>query len=265
MDRRSAEYHGRGIGENRWYRCCDSAGQEVDSAAAGSWAAVLYKPHDSVQRANNFVISDADYIEALTEIDIQTPDPDIIRKRRTGQSCHFIGCKFNEQLLRSYARQIIKRSGDNPLCDRRSGRALSQRAPLSTRATPEGGSDWGSVVWLSYCLPTSGLVKPIRQLISAYCESLNARKPFQMKPVSRELSARMNAQAMELGREHDDAISVALSTSASFLFLHAPAPIPSLTHWPLAEIHCLRYGMQVATASWGSLTDGRGKPMMPAG
>jgi SIR2-like domain len=101
-----------GNGENRWYRFYDSLGQEVDSAVAGSWATVLYKPHGSVQPANNFLISDADYVEALTEIDIQTPIPDIIEKRRTGQTFLFIGCRFNDQLLRSYARQIIKRSAD---------------------------------------------------------------------------------------------------------------------------------------------------------
>ncbi|MGY3473358.1 SIR2 family NAD-dependent protein deacylase [Bradyrhizobium ottawaense] len=101
-----------GIGENRWYRFYDSVGQEVDSAVAGSWATVLYKPHGSVQPANNFLISDADYVEALTEIDIQTPIPDIIKERRTGQTFLFIGCRFNDQLLRSYARQIIKRSAD---------------------------------------------------------------------------------------------------------------------------------------------------------
>ncbi|WP_225186689.1 SIR2 family protein [Bradyrhizobium sp. NBAIM01] len=177
MDGRSEKYHPRGIGENRWYHCYDSACQEVDSAVAGSWAAVLYKPHNSVQRANNFVISDADYVEALTEIDIQTPNPDIITERRTLTVLSLHGLSFHEQLLRSYARQIVKRSGDNPPCDRRSGRALSQLAPLSTRTTPCTAADWGSLARLSYCLPSSGLVKRIRQLISAYCESLNERKP----------------------------------------------------------------------------------------
>jgi hypothetical protein len=100
-----------GIGENRWYRFYDFSGQEVDSAVAGSWATVLYKPHGSVHPANNFLISDADYVEALTEIDIQTPIPDIIQERRSGRAFLFIGCRFNDQLLRGYARQIIKRSG----------------------------------------------------------------------------------------------------------------------------------------------------------
>lgn len=101
-----------GIGENRWYRFYDSVGQEVDDGVADGWMTVLYKPHGSVQPAKNFLISDADYVEALTEIDIQTPIPDIIKQRRTGQRFLFIGCRFNDQLLRSYARQIIKRSAD---------------------------------------------------------------------------------------------------------------------------------------------------------
>ncbi|MCP3413474.1 SIR2 family protein [Bradyrhizobium brasilense] len=101
-----------GIGENRWYRFYDPAGQEVDSIVADGWATVLYKPHGSVQPAKNFLISDSDYVEVLTEIDIQTPIPDIIKQRRIGQSFLFLGCRFNDQLLRSYARQIIKRSAN---------------------------------------------------------------------------------------------------------------------------------------------------------
>ncbi|KYK43843.1 hypothetical protein A1D31_37865 [Bradyrhizobium liaoningense] len=46
----------------------------------------------------------------MTEIDIQTPIPDTIKERRTGQTFLFIGCRFNDELLCSYARQIIKRS-----------------------------------------------------------------------------------------------------------------------------------------------------------
>jgi len=98
------------IGENRWYRFYDSIGQEVDGVVADGWATVLYKPHGGVQPAKNFLISDADYVEVLTEVDIQTPIPDIIKERRIGQSFLFIGCRFNDQLLRSYARQIIKRT-----------------------------------------------------------------------------------------------------------------------------------------------------------
>ncbi|MCP1839049.1 MULTISPECIES: SIR2 family NAD-dependent protein deacylase [Bradyrhizobium] len=101
-----------GIGENRWYRFYDSVGREVHSVVADSWATVLYKPHGGVQPANNFLIADADYVEVLTEIDIQTPIPDIIKERRIGQSFLFIGCRFNDQLLRSYARQVIKRSAN---------------------------------------------------------------------------------------------------------------------------------------------------------
>jgi hypothetical protein len=99
-----------GVGEDRWYRFYDAMGHEVERAAADHWATVLYKPHGSVVPANNFLISDADYVEALTEIDIQTPIPDVIKQKRSGRGFLFIGCRFNDQLLRTYARQIIKRS-----------------------------------------------------------------------------------------------------------------------------------------------------------
>jgi hypothetical protein len=99
-----------GIGEDRWYRFYDGAGHEVDRAAAESWTTLLYKPHGSIAPAKNFLISDADYVEVLTEIDIQTPIPDIVKDRRTQRTFLFIGCRFHDQLLRTYARQITKRS-----------------------------------------------------------------------------------------------------------------------------------------------------------
>lgn len=102
-----------GIGENRWYRFYDQDGTETDEAAAGKWKTLLYKPHGGIRPAGNFLISDADYVEVLTEIDIQTPIPDIVKHRRVGRSLLFLGCRFDDQLLRTYARQIMKRSGTN--------------------------------------------------------------------------------------------------------------------------------------------------------
>ncbi|HEY8334555.1 MAG TPA: SIR2 family protein [Tardiphaga sp.] len=99
-----------GIGEDRWYRFYDAAGAESDRAGAQKWPTILYKPHGSIAPARNFLISDADYVEVLTEIDIQTPIPDVVKDRRTERSFVFIGCRFNDQLLRTYARQITKRS-----------------------------------------------------------------------------------------------------------------------------------------------------------
>ncbi|WP_454645016.1 SIR2 family NAD-dependent protein deacylase [Bradyrhizobium liaoningense] len=101
-----------GIGEDRWYRFYDATGQEVDRARAKDWTTILYKPHGSVAPAKNFLISDADYVEVLTEIDIQTPIPDEVKARRTGRSFLFLGCRFNDQLLRTYVRQVSKRSAD---------------------------------------------------------------------------------------------------------------------------------------------------------
>jgi hypothetical protein len=101
-----------GIGEDRWYRFYDASGNEVDRATAKGWTTILYKPHGSVAPAKNFLISDADYVEVLTEIDIQTPIPDEVKARRTGRSFLFLGCRFNDQLLRTYARQVSKRSSD---------------------------------------------------------------------------------------------------------------------------------------------------------
>jgi len=99
-----------GIGEDRWFRFYDAKGAEAPKTQADSWRTVLYKPHGSVAPAKNYLISDADYVEVLTEIDIQTPIPDVVKNRRAERSFLFVGCRFHDQMLRTYARQITKRS-----------------------------------------------------------------------------------------------------------------------------------------------------------
>lgn len=99
-----------GIGESLWYRFYDASGAEVDKNAVENWTTVLYKPHGGVTPAKNFLISDADYVEVLTEIDIQSPIPEAVSNLRTERSFLFIGCRFHDQMLRTYARQISKRS-----------------------------------------------------------------------------------------------------------------------------------------------------------
>lgn len=93
---------------NRWY---DSEGRETDETAAVGWAQLLYKPHGSTHPKVNLLVSDADYVQVLAEIDIQTPIPAEVQKRRAGRSFLFLGCRFHDQIERNFARQIIKRSG----------------------------------------------------------------------------------------------------------------------------------------------------------
>lgn len=100
-----------GIGEDRWFRYYDATGAETDAATASAAKTLLYTPHGGILPARNFLISDADYVEVLTEIDIQTPIPDAVKDRRTDMGFLFLGCHFHDQLLRTYARQIMKRSG----------------------------------------------------------------------------------------------------------------------------------------------------------
>ena len=99
-----------GIGEDRWFRFYEADGTETTKDKAETWKTILYKPHGSIAPAKNFLISDADYVEVLTEIDIQTPLPEAVKNRRAERSFLFVGCRFHDQLLRTYARQIMKRS-----------------------------------------------------------------------------------------------------------------------------------------------------------
>ncbi len=82
------------------------------SSLAGVWPTLLYQPIGSVNPAANFLVSDSDFVEVLTEIDIQTPIPKIVQRLRSGRSFLFLGCRFNTQLERIFAQQIIKRSTD---------------------------------------------------------------------------------------------------------------------------------------------------------
>jgi hypothetical protein len=57
-------------------------------------------------------VSDSDYVEVLTEIDIQTPIPEMVQTIRKGRNFLFLGCRFATQLERGFARQVMKRSSD---------------------------------------------------------------------------------------------------------------------------------------------------------
>jgi hypothetical protein len=71
---------------------------------------LYYKPWGGHAPASNYLVSDSDYVEVLTEIDIQTPIPLQIQQRRAALGFVFLGCRFNDQLQRAFARQIMKRS-----------------------------------------------------------------------------------------------------------------------------------------------------------
>lgn len=91
---------------DEWFRFTD-CGDFPEAAET-----VLYKPYGSVYPELNFLLSDSDYVEVLTEIDIQTPIPSAVQQLRTGRHFLFLGCRFNQQLDRIFARQIMKRSSD---------------------------------------------------------------------------------------------------------------------------------------------------------
>ena len=97
-----SEHFGTWVG---WYDA--GSAMSPDPIAATT---VLYKPWGGHAPAANFLVSDTDYVEVLTEIDIQTPIPELVQQRRAGLGFVFLGCRFNDQLPRAFARQIMKRS-----------------------------------------------------------------------------------------------------------------------------------------------------------
>jgi hypothetical protein len=96
----------------QWVHYFAAGGERVDEEAALAWPTLLYQPLGASSPASNFLVSDSDYVEVLTEIDIQTPIPPLVRELRAERNFLFLGCRFRTQLERSFARQIMKRSSD---------------------------------------------------------------------------------------------------------------------------------------------------------
>lgn len=90
----------------------DSCAPAVAPEAAERWQTLLYEPLGAIAPADNYLVSDTDFVEVLTEIDIQTPIPSPVRDIRKGRSFLFLGCRFGKQLDRMWARQVSKRSSD---------------------------------------------------------------------------------------------------------------------------------------------------------
>jgi hypothetical protein len=92
-------------------RAFDATGAARGDDPDPAWSALVYKPHGLARAGSSFLLSDSDYVPVLTEIDIQTPIPAEVQRRRRGRGFLFVGTRFDDQMLRIFARQIIKRSG----------------------------------------------------------------------------------------------------------------------------------------------------------
>ncbi|MGA2485711.1 MAG: SIR2 family protein [Roseiarcus sp.] len=99
-----------GVRGDVWTKTYDADGAPCEGGAADDAGTALYSPHGGVRPARNFLVADSDYVEVLTEIDIQTPIPAAVKARRAERGFLFLGCPFHDQMLRTYARQIMKRS-----------------------------------------------------------------------------------------------------------------------------------------------------------
>ncbi|MBL8307987.1 MAG: SIR2 family protein [Rubrivivax sp.] len=91
-----------------WSGAYGANGQALEALPAVP--TLLYKPWGGHAPASNYLVSDSDFVEVLTEIDIQTPIPAEVQQRRAALGFVFLGCRFNDQLPRAFARQIMKRS-----------------------------------------------------------------------------------------------------------------------------------------------------------
>jgi hypothetical protein len=105
-----AEHFGEWV---HYFNADGSRRQDLNATSAESaWPTLLYEPIGAATPAANYLVSDSDYVEVLTEIDIQTPIPKTVQQLRNGRNFVFLGCRFSTQLERVFAQQIIKRSSD---------------------------------------------------------------------------------------------------------------------------------------------------------
>lgn len=93
-----------------WYNVTTLEGSPLEPAAVAARQLVLYQPWGALAPRRSFLVSDADFVEVLTEIDIQTPIPPLVQQRRQGRAFLFLGCRFTSQTERIFAHQISKRS-----------------------------------------------------------------------------------------------------------------------------------------------------------
>ncbi|MEO1090501.1 MAG: SIR2 family protein [Pseudomonadota bacterium] len=96
--------------DDAWTRAFDRRGFHRPKGPDPAWSSFVYKPHGCARAGSSFLLSDSDYVQVLTEIDIQTPIPVEVRQRRRDRGFLFLGTRFDDQLLRIFARQIMKRS-----------------------------------------------------------------------------------------------------------------------------------------------------------
>jgi SIR2-like domain len=102
-----AEHYGN------WVHYFDADGSRADAKGKpDEWKTMLYQPLGSIWPAHNYLVSDSDFVEVLTEIDIQTPIPEPVQQLRRARSFLFLGCRFSTQMERMFARQIMKRSSE---------------------------------------------------------------------------------------------------------------------------------------------------------
>lgn len=104
-----AEHFGQWV---HWFHADGSRVETGTTVKPDAWKTLLYQPLGSVSPARNYLVSDSDFVEVLTEIDIQTPIPEAVQQLRRERSFLFLGCRFSTQLERVFARQIMKRSSD---------------------------------------------------------------------------------------------------------------------------------------------------------
>jgi hypothetical protein len=96
---------------DQWTVWFGADGLPALESAAAQWNTLVYKPVGCIRPSGNFLVSDSDFVEVLTEIDIQTPLPRRVQELRSGRGFLFVGYRFSDQISRTWARQVMKRSG----------------------------------------------------------------------------------------------------------------------------------------------------------
>ena len=136
-----------------WVHYFEAAGIRREDLGSQSaqlpWPTLLYQPLGSVSPAANFLVSDSDFVEVLTEIDIQTPIPLAVQQPGPGvRSCSWAAASPISWSGSSRSRSSSAHQPGIGRCCRRSRHAMSggscrpTGSSESRRRWPSGWMRW---------------------------------------------------------------------------------------------------------------------------
>ena len=99
----------------RYLQAAGASARPVTPNATQNWDTLLYQPRGSIARASRLFASDSEFAATSTAGDGRTSIPEPVQCLCIGRRFLFLGCRFDNELDRAFARQIMERSAADTL------------------------------------------------------------------------------------------------------------------------------------------------------